>query len=113
MFGLPQTTIDLLRGYFSHIPEIEKVVIYGSRAKETYERGSDIDFAFFSHSEEDLTGKLLVELDELSTPYLFNVTNYYKLKHQELKEHIDRAGIVFYETIGRKYAGPVSQTGSL
>lgn len=99
MFGLPQATIDLLRDYFSHIPEIEKIVIYGSRAKETYEKGSDIDFAFFSQSEKDLTGKLLVELDELPTPYLFNVTNYYKLKHQELKENIDRVGIVFYETV--------------
>ncbi len=98
MFGLPQATIDLLRDYFSHIPEIEKVVIYGSRAKGEYEKGSDIDFAFFSLSEEDLTGQLLMELDELPTPYLFNVTNYYKLKHQELKEHIDRVGIVFYET---------------
>ncbi len=98
MFGLPQVTIDLLRDYFSHIPEIEKVVIYGSRVKGKNEQGSDIDFAFFSHSEDDLTGKLLVELDELPTPYLFNVTNYYKLKHQELKEHIDRVGIVFYET---------------
>ncbi len=99
MFGLPQATIDLLQNYFSHIPEIERVVIYGSRAKETYEKGSDIDFAFFSQSEKDLTGKLLVELDELPTPYLFNVTNYYKLKHQKLKEHIDRVGIVFYETV--------------
>ena len=99
MFGLPKDTIDLLRNYFSHIPEIDKVVIYGSRAKETYEKGSDIDFAFFGHSEEDITGQLLMELDELSTPYLFNVTNYSKLKHQELKEHIDRVGIVFYETV--------------
>lgn len=97
MFGLPQVTIDLLRDYFSHIPKIEKVVIYGSRAKGKFENGSDIDFAFFSHSEEDLTGQLLLELDELPTPYLFTVTNYYKLKHQELKEHIDRVGIVFYE----------------
>ncbi len=67
MFGLPQVTIDLLRDYFSHITEINKVVIYGSRAKEEYEKGSDIDFAFFSHSEEDLTGRLLMELDELPT----------------------------------------------
>ncbi|GAX60314.1 DNA polymerase, beta-like region [Candidatus Scalindua japonica] len=113
MFGLPKSTIDLLRDYFLKIPEIEKVVIYGSRAKGNYEKGSDIDFAFFSRSEEDLTGKLLMELDELPTPYLFNVTNYYKLKHLELKEHIDRVGIVFYETISRKHVGPVSQTGLL
>jgi predicted nucleotidyltransferase len=99
MFGLPQVTIDLLRDYFLHIPKIEKIVIYGSRAKGKFEQGSDIDFAFFSSSEEDLTGQLLMELDELPTPYLFSVTNYYKLKHEELREHIDRVGIVFYETI--------------
>ncbi|MCP5005582.1 MAG: nucleotidyltransferase domain-containing protein [Planctomycetes bacterium] len=98
MFGLPQATINLLRDYFCHIPEIEKVVIYGSRANGKYEKGSDIDFAFFSHSEEELTGQLLMELDELPTPYLFNVTNYYKLKHHDLKEHIDRVGVTFYET---------------
>ncbi len=46
MFGLPQATIDLLRDYFLHIPKIEKVVIYGSRAKGKFEQGSDIDFAF-------------------------------------------------------------------
>lgn len=104
MFGLPQATIDLLRDYFSHIPKIEKVVIYGSRAKGKFEKGSDIDFAFFSHSEEDLSGQLLLELDELPTPYLFTVTNYYMLKHQELKEHIDRVGVVFYETILTSYS---------
>ncbi len=104
MFGLPQVTIDLLRDYFSHVPEIKKVVIYGSRAKGGYEKGSDIDFAFFSHSEEDLTGRLLMELDELPTPYLFNATNYYKLKHRELKEHIDRVGIVFYEAVPTSYS---------
>ena len=54
MFGLPQATIDLLRDYFSHIPEIEKVVIYGSRAKGKFEKGSDIDFAFFSSCNSSL-----------------------------------------------------------
>ena len=95
-FGLPEATLKLIRDYFSNIPEIEKVKIYGSRAKGNYERGSDIDLAFYSHAEEDLTGQLLTELDELPTPYLFDVTNYYKLDHPQLKDHIDRVGIVFY-----------------
>ncbi len=97
MFGLPQKTIDLIKEYFKNIPEIESVKVYGSRAKGTYETGSDIDFAFFSHSQKDLSRKLLTELDELPTPYLFNVTDYYKLDHQELKNHIDRVGMIFYE----------------
>lgn len=97
MFGLPQKTIDLLREYFARIPEIEKVVIYGSRAMGNYERGSDIDFAFFSSAPTDLTGTLLTELNELPTPYFFDVTNYQRLQHPELKEHIDQVGIVFYQ----------------
>ncbi len=102
MFGLPQRTIDILRDYFAKIPEIETVMIYGSRAKGNFEKGSDIDFAFFSRCEKDLTGKLLTELDELPTPYFFDVTNYYKLEHRGLKEHIDRAGINFYMSKNKK-----------
>jgi len=40
---------------------------------------------------------LLAALDDLPTPYLFDVTHYESLKHEGLKEHIDRVGVVFYE----------------
>ena len=42
-FGLPQRTINELIEYFKSKPEIEKVVIFGSRAKRNYKNGSDID----------------------------------------------------------------------
>ena len=44
-FGLPQRTIKELLEYFISKPEIEKVCIYGSRAKGSYQRASDIDLA--------------------------------------------------------------------
>ncbi len=96
-FGLPESTVALLHEYFTGIIEIEKVVVYGSRAKGNYEKGSDIDLAVFSRSNVDLTGRLLTELDELQTPYFFNVTDYKSLKHKGLIEHIDRVGIVLYQ----------------
>ena len=47
-FGLPQRTIGVILDFFKTKPEIEKVVIYGSRAKGTFKNGSDIDFAIWT-----------------------------------------------------------------
>ena len=42
-FGLPEKTLATLRGILYQYPSVEKAVIYGSRAKGNYRRGSDID----------------------------------------------------------------------
>lgn len=94
-FGLPERTINELLEYFKSKPEIEKVVVYGSRAKGTYKNGSDIDFAIWSAKEN--ISKIAIELDELPTPYMFDVIDYKTLSHKNLKESIDKDGIVFYK----------------
>ena len=96
-FGLKQTTIDKINGVFSLHPEIEKVVIYGSRAKGNYRPGSDIDITLFGENvTRDTLSKLDWEIDELNTPYLFDISIYTKLNAPSLQEHIDRIGQVFY-----------------
>ena len=87
----------IYRDYFQSQPEILQVKIYGSRALGTFEPGSDIDFAIFTNCEKNLAGHILADLDELPTPYLFDVTNYNSLTNENLKEHIDTHGVVFYE----------------
>ena len=89
-FGLPPQTLQQIKDCLSRYPQIEWVKVYGSRAKGNYKRGSDIDLAYVS--QEDISGKLLADLDELPTPYLFDVTHYNSLEHTQLKEHIDRIG---------------------
>jgi predicted nucleotidyltransferase len=42
-FGLKKTTIERLHNVFNHYPEIDKVLLYGSRAIGNYRPGSDID----------------------------------------------------------------------
>lgn len=42
-FGLKDETIEHVHDVFSRFPQIEEVIIYGSRAKGTYRNGSDID----------------------------------------------------------------------
>ncbi|BCK88368.1 hypothetical protein MIZ01_2171 [Sideroxyarcus emersonii] len=95
MFGLSEQTLAAIHACLQQHPEIVWAKIYGSRAKGNYERGSDIDLAFSSPT--DISATLLAALDELPTPYLFDVTHYESLKHEELKEHIDRVGVVFYQ----------------
>jgi len=46
-YGLPETTIQMIRGVFAYFPKIDTVVLYGSRAKGTYQAGSDIDLTLF------------------------------------------------------------------
>ena len=96
LFGLNQKTIDQLNSVFQKYSQIKQVKIYGSRVREDYRKGSDIDFVFFTdESKEDLSPRLSWELDELSTPYLFDVVNY-TLLNASLKKEIDQYGKVFY-----------------
>ncbi|HOI32814.1 MAG TPA: nucleotidyltransferase domain-containing protein, partial [Bacteroidales bacterium] len=43
MFGLDEDLRSNFNKIFASFPEIEKVIIYGSRAKGNYREGSDID----------------------------------------------------------------------
>ena len=95
--GLKLTTIDKINGVFRLHPEIEKVVIYGSRAKGNYRPGSDIDITLFGENvTRDTLSKLDWEIDDLNTPYLFDISIYTKLNAPSLQDHIDRFGQVFY-----------------
>lgn len=100
-FGLPERTINELLEYFKSKPEIEKVCVYGSRAKGTYHNGSDIDFAVWT-DDEDTFHKIWGELDDLPTPYKFDVTNYKTLTHEGMINSINRDGILFYQRVVNK-----------
>ena len=42
-YGLKNIIIENINNIFSQYPQIEKAVLYGSRAKGNYKTGSDID----------------------------------------------------------------------
>ena len=93
-FGLPERTINEILDYFKTKSEIEKVVIYGSRAKGTFHNGSDIDFAIWIKNGN--ISSIADDLNELQTPFKFDVVNYNSITHQGLKNSIDNDGIIFY-----------------
>ncbi|MCF7971477.1 MAG: nucleotidyltransferase domain-containing protein [Methylococcaceae bacterium] len=97
-FGLTQATVDQIQSVFAKHPEIDHVVIYGSRAKGNFRNGSDIDLTLIG---QDITEQLLLliklELDELNTPYLFDISIFDHLNSPDLKMHIARVGQIFYK----------------
>jgi len=98
MFGLELETINQIKEVFKQFPQIEKVIIYGSRALENYRNGSDIDITLIG---DNLTLKntvypLIDALDELYLPYMFDVSIFKNIDNKELVEHIEKAGKLFY-----------------
>ena len=96
-FGLSKKTISQIKSVFKKHPEIALVKIYGSRATGGYRKGSDIDLAFFSKSKKKLSAQLAWNLDDLPTPYLFDIVDYNKLKKGALKTDINQKGRIFYQ----------------
>lgn len=98
MYGLTQETITRLQDIFSSFNAIEKVILFGSRAKEDFREGSDIDFAVRGKSVTlDLLLDIKLQIDALDLPYHIDLIDYESTDNNALKEHIDRVGKVFYE----------------
>jgi predicted nucleotidyltransferase len=97
MFGIYQKTTDELMTIFEKYDSIEKVIIYGSRAKGNYREGSDIDLTLIGNLERRDLMNILDEIDESYIPYLFDISIYEQLNSESLKDHINRVGKIFYQ----------------
>ncbi|VAX37108.1 Nucleotidyltransferase domain protein, Caur_2868 group [hydrothermal vent metagenome] len=101
MFGLSSDTLRKIKGVFLKFNAIEKVILYGSRAKGNYKTGSDIDITLLG---DNLNLKIIYalddELDELYLPYTFDISIFTHIDNKDLIEHIDRVGKIFYEKSG-------------
>lgn len=77
---------------------IEKAILFGSRARGNYKYNSDIDLAIiFTNNDSDNYIKTLTKLEELYTLCKFDVIDYNKITNIKLKEEIDKDGIIIYE----------------
>ncbi|MDJ0625356.1 MAG: nucleotidyltransferase domain-containing protein [Candidatus Caenarcaniphilales bacterium] len=79
-------------------PEIEEVLIYGSRALNTQQKGSDVDLAVKGKFVNDYVISTLKDHLENETrlPYFFDITCYKNLENKDLKRHIDETGQLIY-----------------
>lgn len=97
-FGLSDRTVDQLCAVLGQFPQIERAVLYGSRAKGNFKPGSDIDLSLFGDAlTPALCATVADVIDELLLPYTVDLSVFSQLNHPELEAHIERVGQVFYQ----------------
>ena len=97
--GLSEQTISAIRGVLTAFPQVEKAVLYGSRAKGTFKTGSDIDLTLFGGELTDrILSRIYWALDDLLLPYKIDLSRFQDLRHPGLIDHIQRVGLPIYES---------------
>lgn len=96
-FGLNDNEINKMRQVFASFPEIEKVIVFGSRAKGNFKAGSDIDLTLLGKDVNlSLLNQINTRLDDLEMPYTFDLSVLERVKNKDVIDHINRVGKMFY-----------------
>ena len=112
-FGLTEQAIERIHRVLARHHAVESAVIFGSRARGSHKPGSDVDLTLRGEglSAREL-GIIEDELDDLLLPMKMDLTLFDQITHEPLKEHIQRAGVVFYERPVDAGRGAARETGS-
>lgn len=75
---------------------IEKVILFGSRARGDFKERSDIDLAFYGGNGD----MFVLEVDEETSTLLhYDIVNLDKMVQPELRESIMKEGMIIYEKV--------------
>lgn len=96
-FGLKQKQVLILKQIFVNYKNISKVVIFGSRVKNTYKAYSDIDLCLFGNIEEAELIKIQNEITESNLLYKVDLVVFINIVNKKLKQNILTEGEVFWE----------------
>jgi predicted nucleotidyltransferase len=98
MFGLSEEDIKTINTVIGKHNDVEEALIFGSRAKGNYKKGSDVDIVL--NGEKITRDTILTISSELNNetimPFRFDVLNFNTIKNEELVAHIQRVGKTVY-----------------
>ena len=95
-YGLEDAVIRDITDVFASYPEVDEVILYGSRAKGNHKPGSDIDLTLKGKLGLAELNRIRMKLDDLCLPYTFDLSIYQYIREQDICDHIARVGIVLY-----------------
>lgn len=91
---------DIIINILTSNPRVEQIVLFGSRAINTFTPSSDIDLALFG-DKLTLTDQayLLEQIHQSVVPFEVDLLRYSSVSNRKLLEHIIRNGVVWYSKI--------------
>jgi predicted nucleotidyltransferase len=98
-YGLPDNAVQQILTVLKKYEQVDRAILYGSRAKGNYKNGSDIDLTLCGNEKLTLNivYRILEDIDDLFLPYKIDLSIYRELQDPNIIEHIQRVGILFYE----------------
>lgn len=111
--GVPQGAWRKIIGLIAKHQNVAAILLYGSRAKGNFQKGSDIDLAVKGKgiSSEQIT-EILLAYEDLCLPWKLSVTALDAISNPSLLDHIDRVGIDLLRRIGRTKGVHAPRRGS-
>lgn len=96
-YGLKQNDINIIISILKKYSEVEKAIIYGSRAKGNFKLGSDIDLTIIGESIS-LSILSRIESDFYYSPLIYKIdlSVFNQIENTDLVAHIKRCGMLFY-----------------
>lgn len=95
---MSEDKIEKLQSLFYKYKEVEKVVIFGSRAKGNYDTFSDVDITLVGLSlDKTLLSNIIFAVDDLLLPYMFDISILHDISNSDVIDHINRRGKVLYD----------------
>ena len=93
-YGLSEKQLNELLAIVTSQPEVEQLVLFGSRALGTYKEASDIDLAIKGSKVTDKTiSRLKDAFEDSDLPFFVDVVDYQAIDKPKFKAHIDGKGV--------------------
>lgn len=82
---------------FKRYKEVDKVMLFGSRARGDYKINSDVDLCIFGDDvTHSILAKVSMDIYEIDTPLSFDIVQFAELTKKELIENILSEGVIIY-----------------
>ena len=98
--GLKESELEEIVNTLASFENVERAIVYGSRAKGNYKTFSYIDLTLYGSALTHTDILCIADRFEDSyLPYMFDISDFTKLTNPDLIDHIKRRGITIFEKL--------------
>ena len=95
--GIRQSFWDALREIFVRHPDVEAVVVFGSRARQTHHHGSDIDLCVFGRDYNSAShDQISNEIDALFYPWKVDIIHWERSASLRWRNEVRRDALMLF-----------------